>query len=104
MLCHIAGLCGFVIPAIGCVIGPLIVWQMKKDLHLFVDINGKKAINFQVSMLIYLAIAILIYLMLSIRVLMMAVVIVDVVLVIIAAVKAANGETYRYPLSIRFIK
>ena len=108
MLCHIAGLGGFVLPGIGCVIGPLIVWQIKKDLAPFVDENGKEAMNFQISMLIYGAIAVLLILLVITAcigtVLLPAVAIVDIVFLIIAAIKASNGEAYRYPVTIRFIK
>jgi uncharacterized protein len=104
MLCHIAGLGGFIIPGIGCVIGPLIVWQIKKDLDPFVDQNGKEAMNFQISMLIYgIAAGLLCFLCVGMF-LLPAVAIVDIVFLIIAAIKTSNGETYRYPLTIRFIK
>ena len=33
----------------GNVLGPLIVWQVKKDLDPFVDAQGKEALNFQIS-------------------------------------------------------
>jgi len=104
MLCHLAGLGGFIIPGIGCVIGPLIVWQIKKDLHQFVDQQGKEALNFQISMLIYGIIAGLLCFVCIGMFLLPAVAIVDIVFLIIAAIKATNGEAYRYPLSIRFIK
>lgn len=104
MLCHLAGLGGFIIPGIGCVIGPLIVWQIKKDLHQFVDQQGKEALNFQISMLIYGIIAGLLCFVCIGMFLLPAVAIVDIVFLIIAAIKATNGEAYKYPLSIRFIK
>jgi uncharacterized Tic20 family protein len=103
MLCHIAGLGGFVVPAIGSVIGPLVVWQIKKDLHPFVNQHGKEALNFQISMLIYGVIAGLLCFVCIGMVLLPAVVIVDIVFLIIAALKASNGEAYRYPLTIRLI-
>jgi len=104
MLCHIAGLGGFVLPGIGCVIGPLIVWQIKKDLAPFVDENGKEAMNFQISMLIYGVIAGLLCFACIGMFLLPAVAVVDIVFSIIAAIKASNGEAYRYPVTIRFIK
>jgi uncharacterized Tic20 family protein len=104
MLCHIAGLGGLVVPAVGSVIGPLIVWQIKKDLHPFVNQNGKEAMNFQISMLIYgIAAGLLCFVCIG-AFLLPAVIIADIVFIIIAALKAGNGEAYRYPLTIRFIK
>jgi uncharacterized Tic20 family protein len=106
MICHLAGLAMFIpiVPIIGNVIGPLIFWQIKKNEHPFVDEQGKEAVNFQISMLIYgIAAGLLIFACVGV-VLVPAVVIVDVVFLLIAAVKANNGEHYRYPLTIRFIK
>jgi uncharacterized Tic20 family protein len=104
MICHLAALGGFVIPIIGAVIGPLIIWQIKKDEFRFVDEQGKEAVNFQISMLIYGVVAGLLCFACVGFVLLPAVVIVDLVFLLIAAVKANNGQSYRYPLTIRFIK
>ena len=104
MLCHIVGLGWLIVPAIGGIIGPLIVWQIKKDLSPFVDQNGKEALNFQISMLIYAIVAALLIMACVGSFLLPLVLIADIVFAIIAAVKSANGQTYRYPLTIRFIK
>ena len=45
MLCHLAAFLGFVFP-FGSVVGPLILWQMKKELDPFIDDQGKEALNF----------------------------------------------------------
>jgi uncharacterized Tic20 family protein len=57
MFCHLAGLGGLVVPAIGSVIAPLVIWQIKKDEFEFVDDQGKEAVNFQISILIYALVA-----------------------------------------------
>jgi uncharacterized Tic20 family protein len=104
MFCHLAGLARFApIPFAG-IIAPLIVWQIKKDEHPFVDYNGKEAVNFQISVAIYFLVAILLVFLVIGVVLLPAVVVFNIVFLIIAAVKANNGERYEYPLSIRFIK
>ncbi|UCC67130.1 MAG: DUF4870 domain-containing protein, partial [Armatimonadota bacterium] len=46
MLCHLAGLVGF--------LGPLVVWLLKKDESELVNDQGKESLNFQLSILIYL--------------------------------------------------
>jgi uncharacterized Tic20 family protein len=106
MFCHLAGLAGFVVPVIiSGIIAPLIVWQIKKEEHPFVDDNGKEAVNFQISIGIYALISALLIPVLCIGVVLLtAVGIVDLVFLLIASVKANNGESYRYPLTIRFIK
>ena len=104
MICHLSGLAGLVVPVIGCIVGPLIVWQIKKEEFTFVDEQGKEAVNFQISMLIYGIVAGLLCFACVGFVLAPAVAIFDLVFLLIAAVKANNGEHYRYPLTIRFIK
>ena len=104
MFCHLASLAGLVVPVVGCIIGPLIVWQIKKEEFPFVDEQGKEAVNFQISMLIYGIVAGLLCFVCVGFVLAPAVAIFDLVFLLIAAVKANNGEHYRYPLTIRFIK
>jgi len=106
MICHLAGLGGLipVVPVIGSVIGPLIVWQIKKDEFGFVADQGKEAVNFQISILIYAIVSGLLCFACVGFVLLPAVYIFDLIFLLIAAVKANDGEHYRYPLTIRFIK
>jgi uncharacterized Tic20 family protein len=105
MFCHLAGLAFFlpIIPLAG-LIAPLIIWQIKKDEHPFINENGKEAMNFQISIHIYFVASVILCLAVIGAFLIPAVLIVDVVFVIIAAVKTNNGQSYQYPLCIRFIK
>jgi hypothetical protein len=106
MFCHLAGLGGFlpIAPILGGIVAPLIIWQIKKDQFAFVNEQGKEAVNFQISILIYaLAAGLLCFACIGFF-LLPAVYIFDVVFLLIAGVKANNGEHYRYPLTIRFIK
>ncbi len=103
MLCHIGAFAGYIIP-FGHIIAPLVIWLIKKDESPFVDDQGKESLNFQISMSIYAIIALLLTLVVIGVALLIAVVIFDVVMVVIAAVRANNGERYRYPLCMRFIK
>ena len=108
MICHLAALAGIVVPVIGCIIGPLIIWQIKKEEFPFVDKQGKEAVNFQISMSLYLLVSAILWIPLSFIcigvVIPVAISIIDLIFLLIAAVKANDGEHYRYPLSIRFIK
>lgn len=110
MFCHLAGLAGFVVPVvISGIIAPLIVWQIKKDEHPFVDEHGKEAVNFQISISLYTLIGSIACIITCVGIFVIpffigVVYIIDLVFLLIAAVKANNGERYRYPLSIRFIK
>lgn len=103
MLCHLAALAKYVFP-VGNIIGPLIIWLIKRDQSWFIDDQGKESLNFQISMTIYLIIAGLSILVLVGIVLLPLLLLVDLILVVIAAIKANEGTAYRYPLTIRFIK
>lgn len=103
MLCHLAALAGFVIP-FGNIIGPLVVWLVKKAEFSAVDTNGKESLNFQISVFIYALVGFLLCFVLIGIPLLMALAVFNIVMVILSAVKANNGQPVRYPLCIRFIK
>jgi uncharacterized protein len=101
---HLSAFLGYASIPLGFVLGPLIVWAALKDKYAFVDDQGKEALNFQLSMLIYTLASIpLICLCVGIMLLVL-IHVANFVFVIVAAVRAANGEPYRYPLAIRFLK
>lgn len=103
MLCHLIAFAGFVIP-LGNIIGPLVIWLLKKDEFEFVDDQGKESLNFQISIIIYAIIsAILIVVIVGIF-LLIALGIFAIVMIIIASVRANEGIRFRYPLNIRFLK
>lgn len=103
MMCHLSALAMFVIPSWGCVIGPLTVWLLKKDVSPLVDAHGREALNFNITMAIAHIVAALSLCILIGFVLLPAVAIVHVVVIIVASVAANDGRPYRYPLTIRFI-
>ena len=84
-------------------IAPLVLWLIKRDEDAFVEYHARESLNFQFSLMIYMLVSFLAILIL-IGIVMVAVVgIFAFVVIIVAGVKAAGGEFYRYPLSIRFI-
>lgn len=98
---HLSALVMFLgIPA---VIGPLVVWLIKRDDDPFIDYNGKEALNFNISFLIYGLVAAFLIILLIGLILLPIVFVVWLVLEIVAAVKASSGECYRYPLTIRLV-
>ncbi len=102
-LCHLSALAGCIIP-IGHIIGPLVVWLIKRNEFPFVDDQDKEALNFQITMTIFGIIAFLLIFIVIGFFLLVAVGIFDLVMVIIASIKANNGIAFRYPLTIRFLK
>jgi uncharacterized Tic20 family protein len=101
--CHLSALAGFVIPAFGHILGPLIVWLVKRGDAPEIDAHGKEALNFQISMLIYNVVAGILCLILIGFALLAVLHVLNVVFVIIAATRASEGQLYRYPLTLRLI-
>lgn len=104
MLCHLTALSVFIGLPFGNLIGPLVVWLIKKNDYPLVDEQGKESLNFQLSMTIYSIIAGLLYFIFIGFLLLAVLVIVDLILVIKASVRTSNGREYRYPYTIRFLK
>lgn len=102
MFAHLSALAGFVIP-FGSIIGPLIVWLMKKDEMPFVNDQGREALNFQITVGIgFIICFVLMFVLIGIP-LMFALAIFTLVMTIIAAVEANKGNSYRYPFALRLI-
>ena len=103
MFTHLSALPGSFF-VVGSVVLPLVIWQVQKNKSEFVNFHGKEAVNFNITIAIAAAVSFLLFLLLIGLVLIWIVGVVWLVFTIIAAIKANNGEMYRYPLSIRFIK
>ena len=104
VLCHASALLGLFFHFLGHIFGPLMVWAVKRSDSPEIDAHGKESLNFQLSMLIYDAVAaILCFVLIGIPILIVLWLL-NTVLVIIASIKASEGQLYRYPLTIRFIK
>jgi uncharacterized Tic20 family protein len=115
MFAHLSALAGGILTSgwagsIGCFIGPLIIWMVKKDTMPFVDDQAKEALNFNISVaLVFLALFLLSIVTLGIGLIIaipawIVVGIAWLVFTIIAAIKAHEGVAYRYPLTLRLIK
>ena len=104
MVCHLVALTVYVGIPFGHIIGPLVIWLIKKDEYSFVNDQGKESLNFQISMTIYGIVAVLLCFVFVGFVLVLALFFAHIVLIIIATVRASKGESYRYPLTIRLIK
>ncbi|MBL7249278.1 DUF4870 domain-containing protein [Alloalcanivorax sp. C16-2] len=102
MACHLLALAGLVLP-LGNIIGPLIMWLVKREESAFVDEQGKEALNFNITIAIAGFVSFLLTFVVIGALLLPAVFIFWIVMTIIAAVKASGGEHYRYPLTLRLI-
>ena len=86
------------------VIAPLVVWLVFRERSAFLDRTGKEALNMQISYLIYFVVAGLSVIVLIGLILLPIVGVAWLVLMIMATIKVANFEDFRYPASIRFSK
>ncbi|KQO02386.1 MULTISPECIES: DUF4870 domain-containing protein [Stenotrophomonas] len=103
MFAHLAALAGIVIP-LGNLLGPLIVWLVKKDTMPFVADQGREALNFNITVFIAAFVSGILTLVLIGFLLLIFVGIAWLVLTILAALAANKGEAYRYPFTLRLIK
>src|SRR4051812_15218904 len=103
MIAHLSALVGVIIP-FGSVIAPLVIWLVKKDQSAFVAENAKEALNFNITVAVVAVVCwILIFIFIGVL-LGIALAIYWLVMTIIAAIKANEGNMYRYPISIRLVK
>ena len=114
LFAHLSALLGGLLTGafagLGCFIGPLIIWLIKKDTMPFVDDQAKEALNFNITLAIVGVVLLLLTLvtfgfgaLLTVPIGIL-VGIAWLVFTIIAAVKANEGERYRYPFTLRLIK
>ena len=103
VLCHLLTFCGYLVP-FGNIIAPLVLWRLKRADDPFVDVCGKEALNFQLSITLYTTLCLITFLVGIGLLLLPIVMILNLIFTIIAAFKASEGQSYRYPLTLRLIK
>lgn len=84
-------------------IGPLVVWLLRRDSDPYAANHAREALNFNITATLAFLVAAASMFVIVGFLLLPAVGIAWFVLVIIGGVKAANGELYQYPLTLRFI-
>ena len=111
---HLAAFSSLVVP-LGVILGPLLVWLVKRKEDPYVERHAREALNFGITFLLFELAVILVALLLGILVVdwlgfvvgglgLLAALITWLVLVIMGAVVASRGEEYDYAISIRFVK
>lgn len=96
----------FLVPTVGWILS-IIAWVIGKDKSPKIDEQGKNLVNFMISYALYALIFVCSILMI-IGIILIPVAIVGGILVlilpVIAGIKGLNGETWRYPITIEFIR
>ena len=104
MMAHLSALAGLIFPMVGAVLGPLVVYLTRRDNSTFVAAHVKEALNFNITVFIA-AILCLLLMMVFVGILLgTALFVAWLVLTLIAAIRASEGQLYRYPLSLRLVK
>lgn len=102
ILTHAAAFAGFGVP-FGNVLGPLVIWLVKKEESQFVDENGKQAVNFQITWSILLVLA-LPTILIGIGVVLVPIIALSwLALVVVAMMRASEDQVYEYPLTVEFV-
>lgn len=106
MFAHLAAFIAMVplIPVVGMILGPLVVWLMKKDSMGLVAENGREALNFNITMFIAYCAALILCIVLIGIPLLLGLIIFHFVVTILAAIKASEGGVYKYPFSLKLIQ
>jgi uncharacterized Tic20 family protein len=103
LISHLSGFAGYIFP-LGHLLGPLLIWLLKKEQSAAVEEHAREALNFQISISIYFLIASILIVAVIGLALIPILIIVQIVLMIKAALEADRGGFYTYPITIRFIK
>ena len=101
-LAHLSALLAF-FTVIGGIIGPLVIWLIRKEDMSYASDQAKEALNFQITVFLAGIVAAILCLILIGFVLLAILALADLVLIIVAAVKASEGVQYRYPFNLRLI-
>ena len=103
MLCHLLAFSGLIIPC-GSILGPLVLWLLKKNESSFVDDQGKESLNFQITVLLAGIVSFILCFVVIGFILALAVAVAWIIYTILGAIKASEGVAYRYPYTLRLIK
>ena len=103
LIAHLSALSGLIIP-LGSVLGPLIVYLVKKDQSAFAAECAREALNFNITVAIAAVVCVILWLVFVGILLSVVLFFGWLVLTIIAAVRANEGTVYRYPATIRLVK
>src|SRR5215472_14629042 len=100
MLAHLAGLAGLVMPLVGNVVVPLLIWHSWRHRSTFVGEQALESLNFNISVSIGAVTCALLVVVFIGFLLGTALFIAWLALTLIAAIKASEGVDYRYPFSL----
>ena len=104
LLSNMTALSAFAGIPFGNIVAPLVIWIWKRRAHPFIEAHCRESLNFQISMSLYIALSFILCFVLIGFVLVAALCVADIVLVVIASLKADQGQSHRYPMTLRIIR
>ncbi len=107
MLSHLLALIGIVVPVpFAEIVGPAVLYAVKREEMPYVREQGRESINFQITIAILYLVAIPLTLPIFLFVgvaFLLALKLLNLVLIIVATAKTSTGEPFRYPFSLKFV-
>ena len=103
MFLHLSGLAFALVFPLGIVL-PIILWQTQKDKIPALDAHGKMVTNWMISATIYFFVSFILMFVLIGFLTAFGVFLLAIIFPIVGGIKANNGETWNYPLTIKFLK
>jgi uncharacterized Tic20 family protein len=92
-----------IVPGVG-ILGPLVIYLIKRGQSSFVEENAKESLNFQITMILAFIISGILMVVWIGFILLAILGVAEVVLVIVATIRASENKIYRYPFNLRLIK
>lgn len=102
-LMHLGGFSGFIWGPLAIVV-PLVMWLVKRGKSPFIDDHGKEAVNFQISVWLWVLISMILIICLIGIPMLIVLPFFWIIMSIVMAVRSNRGEYVRYPMTFRFIK
>lgn len=102
MALHLSQFAGFLAPGLGFIV-PILIWRIKTEELPGLDPHGRAVTNWMISFIIYIGAAFLLSFVLIGVPLLVILSVLGIVFPIVGALKASNGQTWRYPLAIAFL-
>lgn len=105
VFCHLGTLVDFSMPwfLVGW-IPPLVIWLAKKDEDPEIDYHGRESLNFQLNLIFWAIAAFPLICLCGVGIAIAFLLpFVKLVLVLIASIRAADGERFRYPYIFRIL-
>lgn len=103
MWAHLSSFAGWLGIPFANIVAPLVIWMIKKDEMPFAAEQAKECLNFQITLTIAFIISAILVLVVIGFIGLIGLAILDVVLTIIAAIRAGEGQAYRYPFTLRLV-